>query len=132
MVNIYVYFNGNCREAVSYYADIFGVQVGNITTYEELGFENLTEEGKKRIGHTEIYYTKEKYIMFADTQESDPIVVGRGFDLTINDTYEKCQEMFNKFKEKGEVVMDFTPTQWTSGYGIIKDLFGIKWQFSAE
>ena len=35
-INIYINFNGNCREAVEFYAQVFGTKAPKIMTYQEL------------------------------------------------------------------------------------------------
>lgn len=51
-VGIYINFNGNCREAVEYYAQVFGAELQEITAFGDAPQNpeySLPEEAKNRI-----------------------------------------------------------------------------------
>ena len=54
-INIYMNFNGNCREAVEFYAQVFGTPEPKIMTYGDTPPDPeypLPEEAKSSYAHT--------------------------------------------------------------------------------
>jgi PhnB protein len=54
-INMYLIFNGNCREAVEFYADVFGTERPQIMTFGDAHQgpnEHIPEEAKNLVMHT--------------------------------------------------------------------------------
>ncbi len=134
-IEVYINFDGNCREAVTYYAEIFKTEKPNIMTFND-GPQNpdfpIPEEAKNRVMHTELTIFGSR-VMFSDTFPGWNFVQGNNISITIisNDT-EAITNAFHKLKEEGKVGMDLQVTFWSKLYGTVTDKFGISWQFSHE
>ncbi len=134
-IEVYINFDGNCREAVTYYAEIFKTEKPNIMTFSD-GPQNpdfpIPEEAKNRVMHTELTIFGSR-VMFSDTFPGWNFVQGNNISITIisNDT-EAITNAFHKLKEEGKVGMDLQVTFWSKLYGTVTDKFGISWQFSHE
>ncbi|WP_102027600.1 VOC family protein [Salirhabdus sp. Marseille-P4669] len=134
-IEVYINFDGNCREAVTYYAEIFKTEKPNIMTFSD-GPQNpdfpIPEEAKNRVMHTELTIFGSR-VMFSDTFPGWNFVQGNNISITIisNDT-EAITNAFHKLKEEGKVGMDLQETFWSKLYGTVTDKFGISWQFSHE
>lgn len=126
-VNAYLTFRGNCREAVQFYADVFGVEIKEITTYGE---HHSAPEIKDWIMHAKLVVSGSP-IMFSDVPPDRPFSVGNNISLVIMERdEEKLKRWFDKLKEGGEVQMELQETFWSKLYGMVTDKFGIGWQLN--
>lgn len=134
-VQVYINFNGNCREAVELYAEVFKTEKPNLMRYGDAPQDPnfpLTEETKNYVMHTELIISGSK-VMFSDTPPEMPCVIGDNFSLTIvSKDLDEIQSSFKKLVEGGTVVMELQETFWSKCYGMLQDKFGLRWQFSLE
>lgn len=134
-VNIYLTFNGNCREAVEYYAEVFGTQKPQILALGDVP-ENteypVSEEEKQLIMHARLNINGSD-IMFSDNVGGFPFTQGNNFSIAVvSRNTEDIKNWFGKLKEGGKVRMELQETFWSKCYGAITDKFGIDWQLSLE
>ncbi|TWT25217.1 VOC family protein [Planomicrobium sp. CPCC 101110] len=131
----YMIFNGNCREAVDYYAEVFGTGAPEIMKYGDMqpgeGYE-LPEDAKDLVMHTALnIYGSE--VMFSDGMPGSSVHFGRNINLTIvSDELDKMTNEFNRLAQDGKIVMELQKTFWSPSYGALTDKFGIDWQFSYD
>ena len=132
-VDAYLNFNGNCREAVEYYAQVFGTETPNMMSFGEMPPNPeypLPEEAKHLIMHSRLNISGSN-VMFSDVFPGMPFVVGNNISLTIvSDNMDEIQSAFNKLKDGGTVGMELQETFWSKCYGSLTDKFGIIWQFN--
>ena len=132
-VDVYINFNGNCREAVEYYAQVFGTEQPKMMTFGEVPPNpefTLPEEAKSLIMHTRLKISGSN-VMFSDVFPGMPFTMGNNISLSVvtNDK-DEIQSVFNKLKDGGTVVMELQETFWSKYYGSLTDKFGIIWQFN--
>lgn len=134
-INIYMNFNGNCREAVEFYAEVFGTEKPKIMTFGEAPPNpeyTLPEEAKHLVMHTFLIIADSK-VMFSDVFPGSPYVVGNNISITVvSKNQDDIIAFFNKLKVGGHVSMELQETFWSKCYGSLKDKFGIEWQLSQE
>lgn len=131
MIQPYLYFDGNCRKAVEFYANVFNVEQQPIMTYGE-GPKNpdypLSEEDKNRVMHTFIMIGS-SMVMFSDINKGDSFVQGNNISLTyVSNDENEIRDIFTKLSAGGEVLLDLGESFFSKLYGIVKDQFGIIWQ----
>lgn len=130
----YLNFNGNCREAVEFYAEVFKINKPQIMTFGEIpgGVFPGSEETKNLVLHADLNVNG-NIIMFSDAMPQNPVTIGSNFSLTlITKNIDELKEWYHKLKEGGNVTMELQETFWTKCYGMLIDKFGIGWQFSLE
>lgn len=134
-VNVYINFSGNCREAVEFYAQVFGTERPQIMAFGDAPPNPefpLTEEAKKLVMHTRLNING-SIVMFSDVFPGSPFVAGNNISLAVaSKNIEEVKSLFNKLKDGGTVVMDIQETFWSKCYGSLTDKFGIEWQFSYD
>jgi len=134
-VEVYLIFNGNCREAVEFYADAFGTEKPEIMTYGEAPQNpeyTPPEEVKNLVMHARMTIS-ESNVMFSDTYPGLPFVVGNNVTLAIvSKNLDEIQSAFDKLKEGGKVEMELQETFWSKAYGKLRDKFGVEWQLSHD
>lgn len=133
-VNVYLIFNGDCRQAIEFYGQVFGVE-GKIMTFGDAPPNPdfpLPEEAKNLVMHAQLIIQGTR-VMFSDTFPGHPYVKGSNVELAfVSKDIDEVKSAFNKLKEGGEVKMDLQETFWSKCYGALTDKFGIKWQLSHE
>jgi PhnB protein len=134
-IDVYINFNGNCREAVEYYAQVFGTEQPQIMTFGETPPDPnfaLPEEAKHLVMHTRLNI-RGSNVMFSDVFPGMPFVAGNNISLSFaSKNIDEIKSLFNKLKEGGKVGMDLQETFWSQCYGNLTDKFGIEWQFNYD
>ena len=134
-VDVYLNFNGNCREAVEFYAEAFGTEKPQIMTFGDSPPNPeypLAEEAKGLVMHTRLNIQGSN-VMFSDVFPGMPFVEGNNISLAIvSENEDEIKSFFTKLKEGGSVGMDLQETFWSKCYGQVKDKFGIEWQLNYD
>lgn len=132
-VDVYINFNGNCREAVEYYAKVFQTEKPQIMTFGDSPQNPeypLPESAKDLVMHTRLQIDGSN-VMFSDTFPGSPFIEGNNITLAlVSKSSEDLTSWFNQLKDGGKVTMELQETFWSKLYGMVIDKFGIHWQFS--
>ena len=130
-LEMFINFNGNCREAVEFYAKVFKSSVNNLMTYGDAPPDpsyTLQEADKDRIMYAGIPIG-DMVVMFMDYPSDSPMSPGDNIHPTIStDSKDEVTRLFNELKEGGEVYMEPQKTFFSEWYGMVKDKFGLIWQ----
>ncbi|MBA2939952.1 VOC family protein [Paenibacillus sp. CGMCC 1.16610] len=134
-LDFYLNFNGNCREAVEYYAEVFGAEQPKIMTFGDTPSDPaypLPEEAKSMVMHARLTISGST-VMFSDVFPGMPFVAGNNISLSmVSKDIEEIKSAFHKLKEGGKVGMELQETFWSKCYGSLEDKFGIQWQFNYD
>ncbi len=134
-VNVYLNFNGNCREAAEFYAEVFGTEKPQIMTFGESPPNPeypLPEEAKDLVMHTRLNINGSN-VMFSDTFPGMSFIQGNNISLAfVSENEDEVKSVFDKLKKGGKVGMELQETFWSKCYGQITDQFGIEWQLNVE
>ena len=134
-IDVYLNFNGNCREAAEFYAEVFGTEKPEIMTFGEVPPNpdyKLPEEAKDLVMHTRLNISGSN-VMFSDVFPGNPFVAGNNINLAlVTDDLDEIKSAFGKLSEGGTVRMELQETFWSKCYGSLTDKFGIEWQISLE
>ena len=136
-LEMFINFNGNCREAVEFYAKVFRTEIGNMMTYGESPPDPnfpICEADRNRIMYAGIPVgdpsrADRMVLMFMDTSSAHPTTIGDNITPTIStDNKDEVTRLFNELSEGGEVIMELQQAFFSEWYGMVKDKFGIYWQ----
>lgn len=134
-VDVFIHFNGNCREAVDFYANVFEAEKQKIMTYGEGPPDpqfTLPETAKSLVLYTFLRING-SIVMFSDMPPGVPFKAGNHISLTLGSRdMDEIKAWFNKLKEGGSVNMDLQETFWSKCFGMLTDKFGIIWQLSHD
>ena len=138
-VNIYMTFDGNCREAFDFYKSVFGGEFAYIGTFADMppreGMPPVPESEKDRIMHVSLPVSKETALMGSDSSEifEHATVVGDNISVSVNtDSMEEAERIFVGLSTGGKIIMPLEKTFWGAYYGILRDKFDINWMVNAE
>lgn len=138
-VDPYVFYNGNCEEALEFYRTALGAEIEMIMHFDETpepipdgilapGFEKKVMHASFKIG--------DSLIMASDgCKPEDPSTIqNRAFSLALNvDTVDEARRLFDAIATAGgSVQMPLGPTFWSPAYGQATDPFGIEWMVMAR
>lgn len=139
----YLFFDGNCREALTFYGKAFGVEP-NIMTYGQMppqppspqDAENKCAEGadmeasKDRVMHGSIQ-SGEALLMASDKPVGGAGEKIDGFAVNIDcSSAEEQDKFFAALGEGGQVMMPLSDTFWGARFGMLTDKFGVHWMFN--
>jgi PhnB protein len=134
-IEVYLYFNGNCREAIEFYSQVFGTEPSQIMTYGSVPPDpnfTLPEEAKNLVMHAYLNMDGSN-VMFSDSFPGSPFVAGTNIHLTvINKDIEVVKALYHKLQEGGKIGMELQETFWSKCFGTLTDKFGISWQLSHD
>lgn len=135
-VNTYLYFNGNCEEAFSFYKTVFRRDITYLGRYKDVPQENrqVFKETDEKIMHVSLPISNETVLMGADNTEAhNEVLKYSNFSLIVH-TGEKAEadRLFNELSEGGQIKLSMNQAFWGSYYGICIDKFGIMWKVTTE
>jgi len=129
----YLFFNGNCRQALDFYKKVFGGEL-HVMTYadapKEAGAGNMPEEMKSKVMHAKL--TRGNFgFMASDTTEGANF--GDNVYLCVDcESVAEIETLFKSLSEKGKVEMPLNDTFWGARFGTITDQFGIGWMLNFQ
>lgn len=131
-VENFIYFNGNCREAVEYYADVFGLEKPQFMTCKDVpgnpDFVGTDEDRAKGLIMYAGLKIKGSTVMFSDAPNNRRVNLESNVCLTVScDTIEETKEIFNKLKNGGKVNIDLQEVFFSKCLGSLTDKFGLNW-----
>lgn len=134
-VEVYLVFNGNCREAVEFYKEAFNTEQPEYMTFADAPPNPdfvIPEEAKSLIMHTYLMIDGSR-VMFSDNFPGMPYTVGNNISVTVvSDDEGFIRSSFEKLQAGGKVSMPLQETFWSKCYGSLKDKFGVEWQLSLD
>ncbi len=131
MITPYLFFQGNCEEAINFYKTVFK---GEITYLQRFGEANMPveEEYRDKVMHSTLEFNGTR-IQFSDGAPHKKITRGDNVHLSLSfDNETKMRLAFSKLAEGGSIHMDLQDTFWGAIYGQLEDKFGIRWMFNFD
>lgn len=123
VLNPYLFFQGNCQEAMEFYKSIFG---GDLTMQTYEGAPIDTPPGMEgKVMHAGLS-GGEVDIMASDTTNASPKAAKVCLSLSGDDA-EKLTTLFNRLSEDVEVEYPLKKEFWGDTFGSVTDKFGIEW-----
>ncbi|MCL2105772.1 MAG: VOC family protein [Oscillospiraceae bacterium] len=130
-LELFINFDGNCREAVEFYARVFRSEVDNLMTYADAPPDPnhpMQETDKDRIMYAGVTIGG-MTVMFMDMPTGEPLIVGNNITPTFStDSKDEVVRLFNELKEGGTVYMEPSQAFFSELYCMVEDKFGIIWQ----
>jgi PhnB protein len=129
-VNAYVFFDGRCEEAIEFYRQALGAELGMMVRFKDRpemaqpgmcppGSDNKIMHANLKIGDT--------HVLVSDGRcGGNPKF--EGFALTISVPDEATADrLFNGLVAGGQVVMPLAKTFYSPRFGMVTDRFGVMW-----
>lgn len=134
-LDIYLKFDGNCREAFQFYRSAFGGDFLQIQTFRDGPPDmNVSEEYLDRVMHVSLPIGP-SVLMGSDSAPGfgPPIVSGTNFSITIHaGSREEADRLLARLSDGGSVTMPLQDMFWGAYFGALTDRFGVSWQIHHE
>ena len=129
-LNSYLTFNGNCREAMTFYAACLGGQL-TFQTIDELPMaENMPTQMKEHIFNSTLI-NDDIIIMASDMVGENGLTKGNAVTLLLNcSSEEEIKICYEKLSVGGEVNHSLENTFWGAIFGDLTDKYGINWMLN--
>ncbi|MBE7368561.1 VOC family protein [Ramlibacter pallidus] len=126
----YLFFNGNCAEAMRFYERTFGGQLEPLLKYgdrpEEPGCAggapapDLVMHACLKLGG--------RMLMASDMPPGQGQATPGAFALALNyPTAQEARRIFDALSQGGSVTMPMGKTFWAEAFGMLTDRFGVPW-----
>ena len=124
-LNPYLSFDGNTREAMEFYRDVFGGDL-RISTFGEFGQADSAEADK--IMHAQLETDNGFTLMASDTPAGMPRNPGDTISISLSgDDAGQLRGYWDKLSEGGTVTMPLEKQMWGDEFGMCVDRFGVAW-----
>ncbi|HUY85042.1 MAG TPA: VOC family protein [Candidatus Dormibacteraeota bacterium] len=121
---VYLYFEGECREAMEFYKGIFGGEL-SLQTYAEVPGMETDADKKDWIMHANLTGGDVK-LMASDTEKASPAAAK--IDLSIGGSDDtRLREIFGKLSAGGKVNSPLKKEFWGDIFGSLTDKYGVNW-----
>jgi PhnB protein len=129
-LNPYLSFNGNCEDAMNFYAKSLNGEIVNISRFGESPME-VSEEHKNQVLHS-ILKIGDNTIMASDAA-GQKVDMGNNVTLSLSFNEEaQIDNAFEKLSQEGKVTMPLQDTFWGAKFGMLTDKFGVNWMFNFD
>lgn len=129
-LNPYVFFDGDCEEAMRFYERVFKVQLEGLI-YESQAPGVKPAAGKKSpVMHARLPLYGGA-LMASDWMADRPFERKQGFYVSlICPDLKEAKRVFAALAEGGQVNMPFEKTFWAEGFGMVIDKYGTPWMIN--
>ena len=129
--DVFINFDGNCKDAMEFYAKVFKVQAEHVQTYADApAAEGLKPEDADRILYANLPIFGHN-MMVSDCPTGMHFVKGTNVTLTLGmDDEEEMKRLFAELSEGGQIMMPIGETFFAKLYCMFTDKFGVNWQFT--
>ena len=126
-LNTYLFFDGNCADAMRFYERTLGGKLSLMTHAESPMAAETPPGSANRILHARLDFDG-GMLMASDSMVGQPYEGMKGFSLSlIYPTAAEGGRMFDALAQGGHVIMPMQKTFWSEGFGMLVDRFGTPW-----
>ena len=123
-LNPYLNFNGNARQALEFYASVFGGTL-TLNTFGQYGTEGPDSD---RIMHGQLQTDAGYTLMAADIMTTMSYEPMAGFSVSLSgDDGETLRRYWDKLSADGTVAVPLDKQMWGDEFGMCVDSFGVSW-----
>lgn len=135
IVQPYVFFPGNCQQAIDFYCETLQAKVQFKMTFAEAPDRDASPEcvaaPPDGIMHANLLLGSSQVMMSDDPRPGQAPHCGYALSIGSDDVTQ-AKVWFDALSEGGEVRVPFAETFWADGFGILKDRFGVFWMINVE
>jgi PhnB protein len=131
-VNAYLNFNGQCKEAFTFYERCLGGEIvammdhggSPMAAQTPPGWEDKIMHARMVVGNT---------LLMGSDSPPEHYETPKGFAVSLMiDSPEDADRIFQALAENGTVEMPIGKTFWAIRFGMLVDRFGIPWMINCE
>ena len=123
LLNPYISFDGNAREAMERYRQVFGGDL-TLSTFGEFGQEGPDAD---KIMHGQLATPQGFTLMGADTPPGMDYQAGTNFAVSLSGDDADLRGWWDQLADGGTVVVPLEKQMWGDEFGQCVDRFGVAW-----
>ena len=122
----YVNFNGNCREAMSFYKNCLGGELTLQKIWESPMAAHMPSEMANHVLHGKL--VNKHIVLMGSDMRGESLVKGNTIGLCLHCNSEKeMNEFYNTLQAGGKVKVELHQSFWGATYAELTDKFGVNW-----
>jgi PhnB protein len=130
-INPYLTFNGNCRQAMSFYKECLGGELMLQPVDGTPMADEMPEEMKQHILHSSL--RKGNLLILASDMAREELTEGNKVSLMLEcQSEDEIKDYYNNLSRGGEIIDPLATMYWGATFGAIEDKFGINWLLHYE
>ena len=130
-VNAYLTFNGNCRQAMTFYQQCLGAEL-QLTPWPDAQGKPSSDPNAG-IMHARMTRNGVPILMASDTQPGDTLQFGNNFSVATDcESSSEGERVFAALAKGGKIRVPFEKMPWGANLGMLTDQFGIQWMVSSD
>lgn len=131
-LNPYLTFNGQCKEAMEFYAKALRGQIVMMMKNSDLApGDQMPGVKPDLIMHARIMMGDQ--VLMASDATADCQVDTKGMMVsTVVETPEEAERIYGELSAGGQITMPMAETFWAHRFGMFTDRFGIPWMVNCE
>ncbi|WP_150806649.1 VOC family protein [Pseudomonas fluorescens] len=132
-INPYLIFNGDCKDAFTFYAKCLQGTLEVMMTFgESPAREHFPADLHHLIIHTRLL-VGDQALMGSDTTPDRPTQGMSGCSVSLNvDSIAEAERVFGALADGGSIEMPLEATFWAARFGMLVDRFGVSWMVNCE
>lgn len=132
LLNPYLNFRGNAREAMEFYQSVFGGEL-DVSTFRDFQMPGIGEDEADQIMHSQLTSPAGFVLMGADVPSVMPFVPAAGMTIALSGSeVDELRGYWDRLSEGADVEMPLELAPWGDLYGQLTDRFGISWMASID
>ncbi len=128
VLNPYISFGGNAREAMEFYQSVFGGQL-DVSTFADFQMPGIAEDEATKVMHSQLTTPAGFTLMGADLPESMGSVPDTS-NITVSISGAESDQIrgyWDGLAAGGQVAMPLDQAPWGDYFGQLTDKFGVSW-----
>ena len=132
-VHPYLTFNGNCREAMTFYKECLDAELSMQTIGEAANANQMPPETHNNIMHAQLAKNGTILLLGSDMVGPEGIIKGNNFTLFLAcNSEDEIHTLFDKLSAGGNATFPVTVEFWGGMFGTLTDKFGNNWMLSYD
>jgi PhnB protein len=124
-LNPYLNFRGSAREAMEFYASVFGGEL-TLSTFADAGGMGVDESEQQGIMHAQLEAGPDLTLMAADVPTKMDVSPNGSISLS-GDDETQLRSWWEGLAAGGSVTVPLEKAPWGDTFGMLVDRFGVSW-----
>lgn len=130
ILNPYISFRDNAREAMEFYQSVLGGEL-TVSTFGDFPGMGIDPSENDLVMHSQLTVGDGFILMASDTPSTMPYSAPDGFSISLSgDEGDLLTGYFTGLAEGGTVTLPLDPAPWGGKFGQLTDKFGVGWMVS--
>ncbi|PCH11453.1 hypothetical protein A9Y57_01757 [Streptococcus parauberis] len=131
-INVYLITNGNGKEAVQFYKDVFNAEITNLMFWKD-GVPDCPKEREDLVMNAQLEFNGLRLQLSDENPDFEYRAGGNMSAAIIVDSVEEAQDLYKKLTLNAQnILMELQEIFWSPAYANLIDQYGIMWQINTE